>query len=96
MCVTDFVACCETLGLGNWYFPGGGVIVSGSGGRFQTNRGQNNGQQFYGSVRLWHRYTPPERGLFHCEIPDANSVNQNLYVNICKFPMIMQSFTSTL
>ena len=96
MCVTDLVACCETEGLGNWYFPGGGVIISGGGNTFQSNRGQNeviNGQQFYGSVRLWLRYTPPQRGLFRCELPDANGVNQSLYVNICEFLMIMQSFT---
>ena len=87
MYVTDLVACCESQGLGNWYFPGGG---SGDGGIFQTNRGQNevrNGQQFYGSVRLWCQYTPQERGLLRCELPDAKNVNQNLYVNICKCPM---------
>ena len=87
MCITDRVACCETEGLGNWYFPGGGVIVSGGGGTFQTNRGQNemrNGQQFYGSVRLWWYYTPPnnQRGLFHCELPDSRGDIQALFVNI--------------
>ena len=60
----------------------------GGGGTFRTNRGQNeviNGQRFYGSVHLWRFYTPPERGLFCCELPDANGVSQNLYVNICEF-----------
>ena len=88
MCVTNLVACCETQGLGNWHLP---ADIAG-GGTFQINRGQNeemNGQQLYGSVRLWRRYTPNERGLFRCEIPDANGVNQNLYVNICEFPMII-------
>ena len=91
MCVTDLVACCESQELGNWHFPGGD---SGGGGTFQTNRGQNevrNGQQFYGSVRLWRRYTPRERGLFRCELPDAKNVNQNLYVNICKYLMIFNA-----
>ena len=95
MCVTDLIACCEMEGLGNWHLP---ADIAG-GGVFRINRGQNeeiNGQQFYGSVRLWQRYTPQERGLFRCELPDANGVNQNLYVNICEFPMIMQSFASTL
>ena len=46
MCITDLVACCETQGLGNWYFPGGGVIVSGGGNTFQTNRGQNEINNF--------------------------------------------------
>ena len=98
MCVTDRVDCCETEGHANWYFPDGRVIVSGGGGTsFQTNRGQSNpGQQFYGSVRLWRRYTSPERGRFCCEIPDAKGVTQRLYVYICEFPMIMQSFASTM
>ena len=41
MCVTERVDCCETEEHANWYFPGGGVIVSGERGTFQTNRGQN-------------------------------------------------------
>ena len=85
MCVTDLVSCCETQMLGNWHLPSesyGGI------GTFQINRGQNeeiNNQQFYGSVRLWRRYTPPERGLFRCELPDVNNNIQNLYVYICEF-----------
>ena len=65
------------------------------GGTFQINRGQNeeiNGQLFYGSVRLWRRYTPQERGLFHCELPDANGVNQIHYVNICEFKILLRYF----
>ena len=89
MCVTDLVDCCETEGLGNWYYPDGNTIVAGVGfSTFHTNRGQNefiSGQQFYGSVRLWRIYTPPERGLFRCELSDANGVSQSLYVNICEY-----------
>ena len=89
MCVTDLVACCEMQGLGNWYFPDGVIITSERGGAtFRANRGQNesrNGQQFYGSVRLWRRFTPSERGRFHCQIPDVNNVTQGLYVYICEF-----------
>ena len=75
--------------FGEWYYPGGGRVTGGSDVTFRTNRGQNeviNGQQFYGSVRLWRRFTPPERGLFRCELPDAENVIRNLYVNICEFP----------
>ena len=95
MCVTDLVACCETQGLGNWYFPNGGLVSddrTSVGHRFELNRGQHeviNGQQFYGSVRIWRRYTPPERGLFRCELPDAQNINQSLYVNVCEFPMML-------
>ena len=97
MCVTDLVACCNTQGLGNWYLPDGNVITSdGGGATFRANRGQNelrNGQQFYGSVRLWRRYTPPwnQRGLFRCEIPDAENAEQTLYVNICEYSALSLS-----
>ena len=94
MCVTNLVACCETQGLGNWYLPDGRTVDLNSRGiaAFQRNRGQNevvNGQQFYGSVRLWRRFNAAARGLFRCELPDANNVIQTLYVNICEFPMIL-------
>ena len=96
MCVTDLVACCEAERLGNWYYPGGGLVNDDSGGnRFELNRGQNeviNGQQFYGSVRIWRRYTPLERGIFRCELPDASGVTQTLYVNISKFPVILSAY----
>ena len=93
MCVTDLMECCETPALGSWYYPNGSRIevdIRVNDHRFMSNRGQNEvirGQQFYGSVRLWRRWTPPERGIFRCELPDKNGVNQNLYVNICEFPI---------
>ena len=98
MCVTDLVDCCESphTVCGDWYYPDGRTVVFNTGGpgTFQSNRGANEvigNQQFYGSVRLWRRFTADERGLFHCELPDASGVNQNLYANICKFRMIMHS-----
>ena len=92
MCVTDFVDCCETPARGYWYYPNGSRIefTEGNYATFQSNRGQYeiiDGQKFYGSVRIWHRYTPLERGLFRCALPDANHVNHSLYVNICELPM---------
>ena len=93
MCITDLIDCCEIQALGDWYYPNGNIVPSdGGGATFRTNRGQNdiiNGQQFYGSVRLWRRFTPPERGLFCCELPNANRINQILYVSICEFPLIL-------
>ena len=77
------------------YYPGGSRVTGGGGGTFQTNRGQNedyNGQQFYGSVRPWRFYTPLERGLFHCELPDASNVVQTLYVNIRELPMSLSAY----
>ena len=97
--MTDLVDCCDAPHTvhGDWYYPGGQTAVPSSGSdnfitdglaSFLTNRGPNevrNGRQFYGSVRLFRRWSgPPERGRFRCEIPSAASpsVNQILYVNI--------------
>ena len=94
MCVTDLVDCCETEVLGGWYFPNGTGIPLHTGNyeyrTFLANRGPyevKNGQQFNGSVCLWCRYSPIERGRFCCELPCAAdpNVNQILYVNICEF-----------
>ena len=100
-CITDLVDCCGTepdtpssimrTERGNWYFPDGTAVGFGGGSRFLVNRGPNeviNGQQFYGSVRLFKRFSGAlGRGRFRCELPsDADpSVNQILYVNICEF-----------
>ena len=93
MCVTDLIDCCEFEARANWYHPGGNrVTTEENRASFRTNRGQNeelSGQQFYGSVRIWRYFTPPERGLFRCEIPDTENVTQTLYVNICEFSMIV-------
>ena len=90
LCVTDLVDCCESPSHGDWYYPNGQIVQSDGyplNAVFRKNRGQNeekNGRQFYGSVRLWRRFSPTERGRFHCELPSAAnpSVNQTLYVNI--------------
>ena len=99
-CITDLVDCCGTESgssvrteRGNWHFPDGRRIDFDNSGRtrFLANRGPNeviNGQQFYGSVRLFRRYSNiPEKGRFCCELPSAAdpSVTQTLYVNICEF-----------
>ena len=102
-CITDLVDCCgresdTPSGImstvrGNWYFPDGTRVdeFSRDGStQFLVNRGPNeeiNGQQFYGSVRLFRRFSAvTERGRFRCELPNAAdpNVNQILYVNICE------------
>ena len=83
---------------GNWYFPDGTIIrFFSSGTRFLVNRGPNevilNGEQFYGSVRLFRRFSgPPGRGRFRCELPSAAdpNINQILYVNICELIVIIR------
>ena len=91
-CITDLVDCCGAprAERGDWFFPDGTTVGFGSGSRFLVNRGPNeviNGQQVYGSVRLFRRFSAiPQRGRFRCELPSAAnpSVNQTLYVNICE------------
>ena len=91
VCVTDLVDCCDAPRTvrGDWYYPDGSVVpFDVPGGRavaFRRNRGPNeirSGRQFYGSVRLFRRWTPRNRGRFRCELPDANNVTQTLYANI--------------
>ena len=100
-CVTDLLDCCGTESPsrtvrrvhGDWYYPDGRRVElnPATSITFRANRGPNeviNKQQFYGSVRLFRRWSgPPERGRFYCQLPSAAdpSVNQILYVTIlCK------------
>ena len=90
LCVTDLVDCCETPMLGNWYLPDGTPVGNTGNGVFHSNRGQNevrNGRQFYGSVRLFRRYTPsiPDSPIYRCELPDRFNVMQTLYAYIGEF-----------
>ena len=81
MCMTDLVECCNAAqrdvpgSLGEWYYPDGSLVKYR--GTFRRNRGRS-------VVRLWRNNNPMERGRFYCELPDAQTVNQTNYVNICK------------
>ena len=97
-CVTNLHDCCAAPRTvhGDWYFPDGSRVGFDTGRRaaFQANRGQNekpHDQTVYGSVRLYRRYSPPERGRFRCELPShaAPSVNQTYYVNICELLVLI-------
>ena len=83
-CRTNLEACCNAgqdnvaAPVGEWYYPNGTALDFEAGGAtFRRNRGLMN-------VRLWRRDTPPERGRFQCELPNAQNVNQTVYVNICE------------
>ena len=83
-CRTDLAACCNAAqenvyaSVGEWYYPNGTAVVFDTGGAtFRRNRVLMN-------VRLWRRNTPPERGRFRCELPNAQNVTQTVYVNICE------------
>ena len=106
LCVTDLEDCCDAPRTvrGDWYYPDGSIVLLGTIDgpvTFQRNRGPNeviNGRQFYGSVRLFRRYSrPPERGRFRCELPSAAdpSVNQTLYANIGELLIVFRQFSVT-
>ena len=93
VCVTDLEDCCEAprTQRGRWHYPHGNeVILDRHGTTFRRNRGPNeviNGRRFYGSVRLWRKWSYPQgRGRFRCELPSAATPNiiQTLYANICE------------
>ena len=83
-CRTNLEACCNDnqpnvpTPVGEWYYPNGTALNFDAGGAtFRRNRALMN-------VRLWRRNTPPERGRFLCELPNAQNVIQTVYVNICE------------
>ena len=82
LCNTDRSGCCRISARGRWYHPDGREITilsrmaaGPSTSFFYRNRGT-------GVVRLNRQGDPPERGRFHCEIPNTNDVTVTLYVNI--------------
>ena len=98
VCVTDLVDCCDAPHTvrGDWYDPDRNIITSTASPAFRSNRGPNevlSGRQFYGSVRIFRRYTPRQRGRFRCELPSAAdpNVNQILYANIGKFLIFLSA-----
>ena len=89
LCYTNKTDCCGLPNrAGEWYFPGNEDMIVGTLGMpprnnlFYRNRGQ--------SVVLLHRRgSPPERGRFRCEVPDANNITQTLFVNIGMYQTIV-------
>ena len=91
-CHTNKMNCCLEEQLGNWFYPNGTTVES-----FTVNTNKRI-SEFFSRSRSQSRVTmvvrgtsglrtnlgPLERGRFHCEVPDANNVNQTVYVNICE------------
>ena len=83
LCITNLTTCCrppytdgEMRGaVGNWFFPNGTrVPSSGSQWDFHRTRGQM-------VVQMHHR-RGGEDGIYRCEIPDAESVTQTIYIGV--------------
>lgn len=93
LCLTNKDDCCALAQvgdttLGHWFFPNGSTV-----GSRRSNSDANSTDYFYRNrfksvVRLLRVGQPTERGSFHCEVPNANNINQTLYVNIGKIFVI--------
>ena len=83
LCQTDKTGCCTNPQVGEWYFPDMTSVKSYSLSRvhgenfFYRNRNDR-------VVRLIRHGAPSERGLFYCQLPNANNIVQTIYVNIGK------------
>ena len=80
LCLTNSTDCCYSYNsankLGHWYLPNSTIPVNASSIGFYRNRGPS-------VVRLHHgNDSIMLSGIFRCEIPDANRVNQTIYVGI--------------
>ena len=88
-CNTDRSGCCrgsdapDGVAQGHWYLSDGTQagsytqeIANDPTGNFFTR------DRLTGVVRLNRYGNPPERGRFHCEVPNAAGVMVTMYVNI--------------
>ena len=87
LCRTKHVACCippytgNESALGDWFFPNGTTIPSKT-----VNSSSGEQWDFYRTrsrsvVHLNHRRGGVE-GVYRCEMPDSNNVNQTIYIGL--------------
>ena len=72
-CVTDNSDCC-TNGHGNWYDETGGEVQQGSDGDSDLYVTRGNG------VVYLNRESGGSSGMWRCDIPDINGVQQSIYI----------------
>ena len=79
LCLTNLTACCKRpfteLALGSWFFPNGTRVPS-EGGHWDFFRAR--GQM----VVHMHRRRHGVNGIYRCEIPDAMSNTQTIYIGV--------------
>ena len=85
-CNTDRNDCCRTFGEGHWYLPNGNEVMSFTAEDNARPEPDNffSRDRVTGIVRLNRNGNPPDRGHFHCVIPNAGGNNVTLDVNIGK------------
>ena len=85
-CNTDRTDCCRSsdgVAQGEWYRPDGSRVLS-----FTDEIANNPTRNFFSRnrgtrvVRLNRAGTPPERGRFRCEVPNAAGDLVTVFVNI--------------
>ena len=91
VCTTELGPCCAYAPnrFGDWYFPNGSAVrIDGFGDSFyRTRRNAGSGGTVLGGVLLHRRYgAMNSTGIYHCIIPDANSMDQILYVGLYTSP----------
>ena len=81
LCMTNLIACCRLpythtnkSVLGNWYFPNNSRVPSDMDGDIYRTRGQ--------MLVYMHHRRGGENGMYRCEIPDSENVNQNIYIGV--------------
>ena len=77
LCCTNKPGCCGNASNreGQWYFPNGVRVRYNNTQGFRRDRGDR-------VVRLKQNGMSTDRGLFYCEVPDANDTNRTVYVHI--------------
>ena len=82
LCHTNKIDCCGTESNrdGEWYFSGTPVGLKGN-PAIDNNLYRNRGDKV---VRLNRRGNPSERGRFSCVVPNANDVEQTVFINVGK------------
>ena len=82
-CNTDKTDCCGEVPnrVGEWYYPNG-TKVGTEGGSQADEFYRNRGTQVIRLNRRNDIVTGRHPGLFRCEVPDADNITQNIYINI--------------
>ena len=93
-CNTNKTDCCRSSDNGgNWYFPNGGLV---------STRGKSVPPTFILTRRTStislsvYGLGVMERGRFHCRVPNSNDVEEDVYVRLCKYEILLHTCTACI
>ena len=91
-CITDRRPCCRFVGgrVGEWFFPSGIMVPSGTGPTFYRSRGRDDGTV---SLNRANTNVMMPTGLFCCVVPDATDVMQRICARVCE--LVISSYGLT-